>query len=299
MLGRAVMLRRSAVSSQRAMWHAFHSLPKHGVFLPAGSDESTPVQMALPAGDRPVALLFGWVGCREKAMRKYMSLYTKRGIDAAAILLKPEHVYKPVSQGRGTTERMLDILTKEDTIDRPMIVQGFSAGAYMYGNLLVSADARGTDGLAFTKRIKGFVFDSPVDIDGVPFGLSRAIFGNESEGTLRQRAVQMLLETYLSPSLPMRKYYQAASDAMHGTAFAAGFSSPLAVPSAFLFSEEDSVTVTADIQVVTSEWRAAGSDVEELMFEGTKHVMHLQSYPDEYEGAIARVVDKAFGPTGR
>ena len=107
--------------------------------------------------------------------------------------------------------------------------------------------------------------------------------------------VQKVLETYLSPSLPMRKYYQASSDAMHGKTFGAGFRSPLPVPSAFLYSDADTVTVSDDIRTVTAKWRASGSDVEEVEFEGTKHVMHLQSFPEPYERAVANVIRKALG----
>ena len=272
-----------------------HTLPKHTFFQPASGDAAAPVSTTLPPGETPIACILGWVGSKEKAMRKYTSIYTSRGVDTMAILLKPEHVYSPVSQGLRTMEKIVDALTMPDTIDRPLLIHGFSAGGYMYGNLLTALDQRGAAGLAVTQRIKGFVFDSPVDIDGVPFGLSRAIFGNDSEGTLRQRLVQAALETYLSPSLPMRQYYQASSDAMHGKAFAAGFSSPFAVPSAWLFSDADTVTVTADIQAVTQKWRDVGSSVEEVRFEGTKHVMHMQSFPEEYERAVARVVTEAFG----
>ena len=272
-----------------------HSLPESTIFLPAGSKADSPALKELPAGETPTALVLGWVGSREKIMSKYAQIYNDRGVDVMAVLLQPHHVYQPVSKGLHTMERIVDALTATENQERPVLIQGFSAGAYMYGNLLTALDARGDAGLAFTKRIKGFVFDSPVDIDGVPFGLSRAIFGNDSEGTLKQRAVQAVLETYLSSALPMRQYYQASSDAMHGKAFAAGFSSPLAVPSTFLFSEEDSVTVTSDIRTVMDKWRAVSGDVEEVMFEGTKHVMHLQGYPTEYETAVGNLVRRALG----
>ena len=211
-----------------------HSLPPHTIFLPAGANEATPATALLPPGRTPVALLLGWVGGRERAMRKYASIFNERSIDVIALLLKPEHVYAPVAKGRGTMKHIADALSAPDTAGRPILIQGFSAGAYMYGNLLTELDARGDEGVAFTRRVRGFVFDSPVDIDGVPFGLSRAIFGNTSEGSLRQKLVQRALEVYLSPSLPMRPYYQASSDAMHGTTFASGITSPLAVPSSFL-----------------------------------------------------------------
>ena len=54
-----------------------HTLPQHTIFLPAGSSDAAPAQTTLPAGDTPIACMLGWVGCREKAMRKYAALYTK------------------------------------------------------------------------------------------------------------------------------------------------------------------------------------------------------------------------------
>jgi hypothetical protein len=255
-----------------------HTLPKHTIFLPAGSDDSAVAQTTLPAGSNPTAFIFGWVGSREKVLRKYTTLYTKRGVDVLAVMLKPEHVYKPVSLGRRTTETIVDALTAANTIERPLLIQGFSAGAYMYGNLLTTLDARGSAGLAFTKRIKGFIFDSPVDIDGVPFGLSRAIFGNESEGTIRQRLVEAVLATCLSPRLPMRQYYQASSDAMHGKTFAAGFSSPIPVPAAFLYSDADSVTISKDIRAVTGKWRAVGADVEVSIARSSRAASYAPDY---------------------
>ena len=93
------------------------------------------------------------------------------------------------------------------------MVQGFSAGAFMYGNLLTELGRRGAEGADFAARIKGSVWDSPVDASGVPFGLSRAIMdggvAGRSEGTVGQRLLQSALEAYLSPSGPMRQYYQA------------------------------------------------------------------------------------------
>ena len=103
--------------------------------------------------------------------------------------------------------------------------------------------------------------------------------------------IAKLLMTLQNAQLPAWRWQ--CRTAMHGRSFAAGFSSPLAVPSAFLYSEADSVTVTRDIQTVAGKWRAAGSDVEEGEFEGTKHVMHLQSFPEQYEAAVGNVLRKA------
>ena len=71
-------------------------------------------------------------------------------------------------------------------------------------------------------------------------------------------------------------------------------SSPLAVPSTFIYSDADTVTNTADILTVCDEWRAAGSSVEQVEFEGTKHVMHLPADPARYEAAIDRLLKAAL-----
>jgi alpha-beta hydrolase superfamily lysophospholipase len=221
-------------------------------------------------------------------MRKYSRIYTDRGIDVVALLTKPAHVYKPISNGRATVSKIADALMSPDGgAGRPLLVHGFSAGGFLYGNLLCDLGQRGDEGVALVERIRGLVFDSPVDLNGVPFGLSRAVMN--AEGTLPQRLIQGALEAYLSPNGPVRQYYQEASDAMHGSGFG-GFSSPLPLPSLFLYSDADTVTRTADIQTVMREWTEAGASIDEVTFDGTKHVMHLQSFPDRYEEAVARLL---------
>jgi len=274
-----------------------HALPAHAKFLAAGEAGSAGQHM-MPGGERPVACILGWVACGEKAIRKYGDLYTTRGIDVIALRLRPVHVALPVSRGRATMAAIADCLGAADNRERPIMIHGFSAGAYMYGNLLEELDSRGSAGLDIAQRIRGCVWDSPVDIDGVPFGLSRAVTDatGSSEGSLAQRLLQATLESYLSPRGPMRQYYQASSDAMHGKTFEhAGFTSPFAVPSSFIYSEADTVTRAADIRRVSDEWRAAGSDVETVVYEGTKHVSHLPADPARYEAAVARVIALGLG----
>ena len=216
----ATMLLGRRRQTTRTVWdrlvhsRAAHSLPPHTIFLPAGRDSTKErAQRALPAGRTPVACLLGWVGCGERALRKYADLYTRRGVDVIALLLKPQHVALPVSRGESTMKCIADVLSAADTRERPIMVQGFSAGAFMYGNLLTELGRRGAEGADFAARIKGSVWDSPVDASGVPFGLSRAIMdggvAGRSEGTVGQRLLQSALEAYLSPSGPMRQYYQA------------------------------------------------------------------------------------------
>jgi hypothetical protein len=118
-------------------------------------------------------------------------------------------------------------------------------------------------GAAVAKRILGVAFDSPVDFDGVPFGVSRALAGEE--GTFKQQLYKAPMDLHSSPLLPFRQHLVASSVAMHGTDLGA-FSSPLPLRSAtLLYGPDDSVTSVPDINAFAQEWRDAGVDpVEEV-----------------------------------
>lgn len=261
--------------------------------MSAADGEAAPAQTVLPDGDRPLACVLGWVGVKERHLRKYTSLYTSRGIDVLALLSTPAHVAMPLARGRASAGRIAEALGSSGNEARPLLVHGFSVGAYMYGNLLIELGLRGGAGAAVAHRIRGLAFDSAVDYNGVPFGLSRAIAG--AEGTLLQRSVHAGLDLFLSPALPFRQHLVASSVAMHGTRLGE-FSSPLRVPSTFLYGPDDSVTDCQQLEAFCREWRAAGVEpVEEVVLPGSPHVSHLSAHPEAYDAAIGRLVDRALG----
>ena len=122
-----------------------HSLSGTGtIFLDAAEGESAAAQNVLPSNKKPLVCLLGWIGVKERALRKYASLYTSRGVDVLALLSKPKHVVFPFTQGRPTAGRIADALIS--SASRPLLVHGFSIGAYMYGNLLIELSERGSAG---------------------------------------------------------------------------------------------------------------------------------------------------------
>ena len=180
-----------------------HTLPEHTVFYAAGEGEDGAPLRSVPEGTAPIACLLSWVGGGKRALRKYSSLYTSRGIDVVALHTKPAHVYRPISKGRQTMAEIVDCLTSPDGgAGRPLLIHGFSAGGFMYGNLLCELGSRGEAGADFIRRIKGLAFDSPVDLNGVPFGLSRAITGKE--GSLTQRTIQAIRPLKIAASWFLR-----------------------------------------------------------------------------------------------
>ena len=123
-------------------------------------------------------LLLGWVNGSQKLLTKYAELFAGLGADSALVCGLPKHVVFPLN---GKVTMAAAAATLGDAPNRKVIVMGFSVGAYMYGHLLNVMDER--DDLALRNRIVGQLFDSPVDFDGVPFGLSRAIVSRDRRHT--------------------------------------------------------------------------------------------------------------------
>lgn len=56
----------------------------------------------------------------------------------------------------------------------------------------------------------------------------------------------------------------------------------------YMYSKEDDIIGWQDIELHAAEARRLGYAAETQMFDGTKHVDHMRSYPDQYWGAITK-----------
>eukprot|EP00633_Aureoumbra_lagunensis_P007196 CAMPEP_0197315088 /NCGR_PEP_ID=MMETSP0891-20130614/36656_1 /TAXON_ID=44058 ORGANISM="Aureoumbra lagunensis, Strain CCMP1510" /NCGR_SAMPLE_ID=MMETSP0891 /ASSEMBLY_ACC=CAM_ASM_000534 /LENGTH=187 /DNA_ID=CAMNT_0042803863 /DNA_START=385 /DNA_END=951 /DNA_ORIENTATION=+ len=133
-------------------------------------------------------------------------------------------------------------------------------------------------GESIEPRIRGLIFDSPVDWYGVPSGLSRSVVG--SDGTLAQRSIEALIHAYLAIFKSVSQRYEQVSSFLHDHDFN--------IPSLWLFSDTDLVTKPDDIRKVIKKWQARGHAVTEVEFKGSPHVLHLKHFPDSYSSAISQ-----------
>ena len=121
-------------------------------------------------------------------------------------------------------------------------------------------------------RIIGQVFDSPVDLVGIPHGVSNAA---TKSPTLRS-AMKMLITSYLHVT---HKYTQsvftARSKLFHNT--------PVHSPSLFLYSRDDPIANMKDIQTVENTWRnRLGMRVTSKCWDSSPHVSHFYVHQQEY-----------------
>jgi len=233
------------------------------------------VSKELPADSqdtKPLALLLGWSNASVRSLGKYAEVYARHGgCDAILLPSTPPLVYSP-SQGKATMAALAETVARTD---RDLVVCGFSVGAYLYATMLMhvrdTAALRGVE-----QRLKGIVFDSPVDYYGVPRGLSRSVVG--AEGTLAQRALEAAVHAYLGVFQTVALRYKETSDFLHAH--------DLDVPSLWLFSRDDFVVDADDIHTVIRKWEANGQRVTPVEFNDSKHVMHLPTHTADYDRAV-------------
>ena len=232
------------------------------------------ISKTLEDSSRPLALCLGWSNASVKSLSKYAALYATHG-DCDAVLLpsKPHLVYSP----RSGAAAMASLAKSVAAVDRDVIVCGFSVGAYLYANFLMHLREHPDLGKKVEPRLKGIIFDSPVDFHGVPRGLSRSVVG--SDGTLPQKALEALIHAYLGLFKDVATRYKQSSDFLHTHA-------RTDLPSLWLFSSDDFVTTPDDVYFVIRKWQASGHHVTPVEFHGSKHVMHLPTHSADYDAAV-------------
>lgn len=229
--------------------------------------------------DKPLLVVLGWSNSTIRVLSKYAALYCKFIEDCDAVLLPstPRLVYRPST----ATAVMADLgqaLLVPELANRRILIVGFSVGAYLYGHLVrcMRSDAALEDAIA--PRLEAIVFDSPVDFQGVPAGLSKSIL--DTRDSLAQRALQRLIEAYLSVFSTVAAEYLDVSTTVHNH--------PYEVPSLWLYSDVDFAAASADVKRVIDKWnrRFPTQRCDEHMFHGSAHVSHFPNHPARYEAVL-------------
>lgn len=85
----------------------------------------------------------------------------------------PEQLLWPV-KAQAVVESVLDFITDDPLRSRqPIMSHGFSVGGYLYGETLVKILDRPDKYGSVAERLRGQVYDSPVDVHGIPKGVSQ------------------------------------------------------------------------------------------------------------------------------
>jgi hypothetical protein len=236
---------------------------------------------------RPLVILLSWLMASEKHLEKYRSIYFKHGFDVLTVRTSPFEMLFPVYGSQKVAHNLFTFVKSKVATYPNILVHGFSVGAYQFSEMLVKLQ----DGLSrqevdgsceiVRKAIKGVIFDSAVDVDGAPYGISRSIAGETKLADGIEHLVRGHMKLFKNIAT---KHYEKSSKCFKNT--------PLRCPALLMVSREDRLGNPVANELTAARWRELGIDVTWQCWEKSRHVAHLHKYPDEYVGAIQRFLKK-------
>lgn len=228
---------------------------------------SDSVNVAETKGGRTLAVVTGWMGSKTSQLKPYIKYYNDQGIDAVSLSVGPAHILFPNKAQEQMKQVMDEVLKKSPS---KVIVHQFSMGGYLYSQLLRVMTKNQPDYKEFGDKISAQIFDSPPDVQGIAYGISRGVKPEFIQDVVKSSLdlVLKLLENGIG------KEHRAASKQMHENYITA--------PSLWFYSHADVIAPAKDCEVVIQRWRDNNIVVEACVFENTKHIQHGRAEPERY-----------------
>jgi len=167
--------------------------------------------------------------------------------------------------------QIIDFVTTEPRHRQPILIHGFSVGGYLFGETLNHIVSDAVLAESMSGRIRGQVFDSPVDFEGVPRGVGMAL----SDVRPIQVAIKSSLDAYTTLlHRHVTTHYHQSSQTFR--------ENPLRTPSLVLYSKADVVGIPGPIETLIATWRGHGVPVSCRCWESSRHVTHYLRDPVTY-----------------
>ncbi|XP_014258602.1 transmembrane protein 53-A-like [Cimex lectularius] len=219
---------------------------------------------------RPLVVLIAWMLAKKKHIEKYSEIYLKQGFDVLSVTMTPWQFLWPTTGAQPIADELLQYLNEHS--NRPLLLHGFSVGAYLWGEVLVKIN---TDLPKYTKlidRVKGQIWDSAPDIAELHKGIPRALVpGNSLLRATVEKYVVYHLSTFQNS---VTQHYIRSSQLFHTT--------PIRAPTLLFISKNDLIATEASNQRVRKSWESLGMKVSWKCWDKSKHVSHFILHRDEY-----------------
>ena len=203
-----------------------------------------------------------------------MILSSGKGFDVLHVKVEPFQILWP-RNAQAVVGQIVDFLMDGARRTRPILVHGFSVGGYLYGETLVKTTSDPVVHESFAQRIRGQIFDSPVDFEGVPRGVGMAI----TDVPILQKTIKATLDGYLGAFRQQVMQHYVRSSATFRQ-------NPLRTPSLVFYSHKDPIGTAGPIESLVDGWRQQGIPVMSRSWPDTPHVGHFLHDPVGYIGPI-------------
>lgn len=253
----------------------------------------------VPETQRPLAVLLTWLAAKESHIEKYRSLWLQKGFDVLTVKMTPYQLLLPKYGSIPLIRDMVKFLVAISDHYPDLLLHCFSVGAYEFGEMMYTLnDKEFMDSINVTgnysrysdddpksrleKAIKGIIFDSPVNLNGIAAGVSRSITDND----MARKSLEASIQAHLTMSHSFAtKYYERASECAHGNYLKHA-------PGLVLVSEKDTIGAKFMSEQLIKQWKSNGINVTMKVFPDSGHVQHLPKYPEMYQESINAFLKK-------
>ena len=229
--------------------------------------------------ERPLVLMIGWLNSKPKHLKHYAAPYAASGYETLAVTPKAQHILIP-SMGAKFSGSILDVLSDKALAQRPILMHGFSVGAYLCGQMqlvflereraLLANHASAEAVRSLRPNVVGQIWDSAIDVEGIPDGISTASTTNPFYRDL----IKWALRGAMNINQSAMRQWQAAADAYK--------TNHLGTPIHMISSEADLVAISTNYDKAVEDWRSLGYDATHTRYKSSGHVSHLRAHPEAY-----------------
>lgn len=220
--------------------------------------------------ERPLVIVYGWLAAKLKHILKYGDFYLDKGFDVLHVKVTPSQLLRPKYVHK-TIDTIYDFIHSGKINLQPLLIHGFSVGGYLYGETLFKFKNDEKNFETISKRLRGQIFDSAVDLEGLPRGTSRAVTNIK----ILQKTLELTLNAYLKVfDKQVTHYYKRSSQIFHENYFK--------TPSLMLYSTIDKIGISSSIDAVIKNWQRQNIPVMIKCWDDSPHVGHFLYHQMEY-----------------
>ncbi|KAE9611577.1 putative alpha/Beta hydrolase [Lupinus albus] len=266
------------------------------------------------AKSRTVVVLLGWLGARQKHLKKYAEWYTSKGYHVITFTFPMSEVlsYQPGGKAEENVHLLVDHLADwlEGENEKNLVFHTFSnTGWLTYGVILEHLQKQDP---SVMERIRGCIVDSaPVsypDPEVWASGFSAAFlkknsvatkgsgFSDESTGSdeasgskpaATEAALLLILKKFFEVVLYLPAVNRRLSDVLSLLS-----SKQPRCPQLYIYSTADRVIPADSVESFVETQRRAGHDVRACNFVSSPHVDHFRNDPQLYTSQLSQFLDK-------
>lgn len=268
-----------------------------------------------PDKSQTVVVLLGWLGSKQKHLKRYADWYTSRGFHVVTFTLPMSDIVSYNVGGKAEknvemlSEHLADWVREED--GKKIVFHTFSnTGWLCYGVILENLQRQDPSAV---EKIKGSIIDSaPVavpDSQVWALGFSAAIMKKhsvatkgaapntrsdvvvvESQKDIRPAATEAVLLSALEKFFDLILNYPAINRRLSGVMELLSSNQPNC-PQLYIYSSADRVIPAKSVESFVEKQRKAGCEVRSCDFVSSPHVDHYRSNPGLYTSQLTNFLE--------